>query len=164
MSLPIALISTDFDGTLFAEFENPPVPDHLQDLIADLQKPGRQMGHPHGASSSLMDPWAGPAADQAGFSRPRGTGDFVHEDSRISGDAGLDQGIREPGSRPTCSYKSAWTLPAAVEWVEKNFASATVYEDPVVAFCLIRKSRAREAITRYLRLYCRVNSASDGDP
>ena len=34
MSLPISLISTDFDGTLFAEFESPPVPDDLQDLIA----------------------------------------------------------------------------------------------------------------------------------
>jgi len=24
-SLPIKLISTDFDGTIFAEFENPPI-------------------------------------------------------------------------------------------------------------------------------------------
>src|SRR6188474_961078 len=40
MSLPIKLISTDFDGTLHAEFENPPVPLDLQELIADLQRQG----------------------------------------------------------------------------------------------------------------------------
>src|SRR5881392_2870702 len=38
--LPIKLISTDFDGTLFAEFENPPIPEKLQALIADLQSRG----------------------------------------------------------------------------------------------------------------------------
>ena len=40
MSLPIKLISTDFDGTLHAEFENPPVPVDLQQLIGDLQSQG----------------------------------------------------------------------------------------------------------------------------
>src|SRR5262245_55724151 len=40
MRLPIQLISTDFDGTLHADFENPPVPLDLQDLIADLQRQG----------------------------------------------------------------------------------------------------------------------------
>ena len=36
----IQLISTDFDGTLFAEFENPPVPHRLQELIAECQGAG----------------------------------------------------------------------------------------------------------------------------
>src|SRR5437016_1415850 len=40
MPLPIQLISTDFDGTLIAEFEDPPVPHDLQGLIADLQRQG----------------------------------------------------------------------------------------------------------------------------
>src|SRR6266576_96109 len=40
MNLPIKLISTDFDGTLFAEFENPPVPGELQRLIGQLQGAG----------------------------------------------------------------------------------------------------------------------------
>ena len=40
MRPPIELISTDFDGTLHAEFENPPVPYDLQTLIGDLQKQG----------------------------------------------------------------------------------------------------------------------------
>ena len=40
MSLPIKLISTDFDGTIFAEFEDPPIPAELQQLIGDLQAHG----------------------------------------------------------------------------------------------------------------------------
>jgi hypothetical protein len=40
MSLPIKLISTDFDGTLFAEFESPPIPEPVQNLIGDLQSRG----------------------------------------------------------------------------------------------------------------------------
>ena len=40
MNLPIQIISTDFDGTFFAEFENPPVPDELQRLIGRLQEAG----------------------------------------------------------------------------------------------------------------------------
>ena len=38
--MPIKLISTDFDGTLFAEFENPPIPEGLQQQIHDLQARG----------------------------------------------------------------------------------------------------------------------------
>src|SRR5690349_7646321 len=40
MDLPIKLLSTDFDGTIFAEFENPPIPEPLQRLIAELQSKG----------------------------------------------------------------------------------------------------------------------------
>ena len=40
MSLPIQIISTDFDGTLHADGEDPPVPLDLQALIGDLQRQG----------------------------------------------------------------------------------------------------------------------------
>src|SRR5678816_2218303 len=40
MSLPIKLISTDFDGTLFAEFESPPIPEEFERLIGELQAQG----------------------------------------------------------------------------------------------------------------------------
>src|ERR1043166_2280830 len=40
MALPLKLISTDFDGTLHAEYEDPPVPEELQALIQDLQRQG----------------------------------------------------------------------------------------------------------------------------
>ena len=40
MNLPIQLISTDFDGTLFSEFQTPPIPKQLQALIGELQGRG----------------------------------------------------------------------------------------------------------------------------
>ena len=40
MALPIQFISTDFDGTLHADFETPPMPHDLQMLIGDLQRQG----------------------------------------------------------------------------------------------------------------------------
>ena len=40
MTSPIQLISTDFDGTIFAEFENPPIPQRFVSLIGDLQTRG----------------------------------------------------------------------------------------------------------------------------
>src|SRR4029453_18999483 len=40
LAMPIKLISTDFDGTIFVEFENPPVHRPLQNLLAALQRRG----------------------------------------------------------------------------------------------------------------------------
>src|SRR5277367_6301994 len=52
----IKLISTDFDGTLFAEFEDPPVPLALQNLIARLQGQGAKWVINTGRDlSSLME-------------------------------------------------------------------------------------------------------------
>src|SRR5579862_6838756 len=52
----IKLISTDFDGTLFAEFESPPIPRQLLQLIADLQAHGAKWVINTGREmSSLME-------------------------------------------------------------------------------------------------------------
>src|SRR6266496_3545615 len=40
MNLQIKIISTDFDGMLFAEFETPPVPGELERLIGLWQEAG----------------------------------------------------------------------------------------------------------------------------
>ena len=54
--MPIKLISTDFDGTLFAEFESPPIPDRLQALIHQLQGQGAKWVIKTGRDmSSLME-------------------------------------------------------------------------------------------------------------
>ena len=49
MNLPVQLVSTDFDGTLFAEFANPPVPEVLQEQLAWLQRQGAtwEIGRAH---------------------------------------------------------------------------------------------------------------------
>src|SRR6476661_6066459 len=55
-SLPIKLISTDFDGTIFAEFENPPISEKLQEVIAHLQSRGAKWVINTGRDmSSLME-------------------------------------------------------------------------------------------------------------
>jgi HAD superfamily hydrolase (TIGR01484 family) len=38
--MPLKLISTDFDGTIFAEFENPAIPPRLQHLLSAMQRRG----------------------------------------------------------------------------------------------------------------------------
>ncbi len=43
MNLPINIISTEFDGTFFAESENSPVPGDLQRLIGQLQEAGARL-------------------------------------------------------------------------------------------------------------------------
>src|SRR5271168_782542 len=56
LSAMIKLISTDFDGTLFAEFEDPPVPLALQNLIASMQEQGAKWVINTGRDlSSLME-------------------------------------------------------------------------------------------------------------
>jgi len=56
MSLPIKIISTDFDGTFYTDFENPPVPADLQSLIGRLQQQGARWVINTGRDlSSLME-------------------------------------------------------------------------------------------------------------
>jgi hydroxymethylpyrimidine pyrophosphatase-like HAD family hydrolase len=40
MDWPIRLASTDFDGTLFCEFEDPPFPNELAEVLAEFQAAG----------------------------------------------------------------------------------------------------------------------------
>src|SRR6266853_2032607 len=56
MLSPIQFISTDFDGTLHAEFEDPPVPRDLQELIGELQRQGAKCAINTGRDlSSVME-------------------------------------------------------------------------------------------------------------
>lgn len=54
--MDLQLISTDFDGTLFAEFENPPIPGQLVEQLARLQAAGAKWVINTGRDmSSLME-------------------------------------------------------------------------------------------------------------
>src|SRR5882757_11102186 len=56
MPPPIKILSTDFDGTMFAEFEDPPIPDELEKLIGELQAQGAKWVINTGRDmSSLME-------------------------------------------------------------------------------------------------------------
>ena len=155
MTPSIKLISTDFDGTLFAEFENPPVPWALQERLGRLQQAGVKWIINTGRDlSSLLE-----ALGRAHLGiKP----DFLvivereiycHRDSQYVecrewnractlAHAELFQRIR-----PDIARLSAW--------ISQRF-TATVYEDNYSPFCLIaEKSRDADAIHAYLEDYCR---------
>jgi len=155
MNLPIKLISTDFDGTLFAEFESPPIPAELTDLIGGLQAQGAKWVINTGRDlSSLME-----SLGRAGIpiqpdflvlvereirhhqhSRYRGLEDWNEACSRTH--AELFAGIRDD-------------LPRIIEWIDERF-HAQIYEDAYSPLCLIASDNGdMDAISDYLNEYCR---------
>ena len=155
MSLPIQIISTDFDGTLHAEFENPPVPVDLQRMIGDLQRQGTQWVINTGRDlSSLMETMA-----RAHLSiKP----DWIvtvereiyrHQDSSY---VGLQEwNLACTQAHDTLFARVREDLPRLFAWVHERH-TATVYEDPYSPFCLIAEDLASaNAIQVFLEEYCR---------
>lgn len=158
MTLPIQLISTDFDGTLFAEFSNPPVPDVLQSVIGHLQSQGAKWVINTGRDmNSLME--------TLGRAHLRIRPDYVivveREIHQRTGAGGHFQflGVDPWNERCTLHQNELFAqvrqdLPALVAWVNEKFR-ATVYEDAWSPFCLIAESnRDADAIQAYLDQYC----------
>lgn len=155
MSLPIKLISTDFDGTLFAEFETPPVPHELQTLIADLQSRGAKWVINTGREmTSLML-----ALNEADLIvRP----DYL---VLVEREIHVRDGIRYAGlddwnshclrSHTELFERVQQDVPRLTEWVNARFR-ATVYSDAYSPFCFIAADNADASIIHdYLNDYCR---------
>jgi len=155
MTLPIKLISTDFDGTLFAEFENPPIPHHLQELIGDLQSrgviwvinTGRDM-------SALMEAMA--------RSHLSVKPDYLvlvereihcHKNSQYVG--WDDWNLECHRAHDELFVRVRADMPRLMSWVNSRF-DATVYEDPYSPFCLLAGNNGdADAIHQYMEDYCR---------
>ena len=149
------LISTDFDGTLFAEFENPPIPQKLQKMIGDLQAQGAKWVINTGRDmSSLMEALA--------RSRVSIEPDYLvlvereihwHQDSRYIG-------LEEWNTACTRAHADIFALvkpdvPKIEEWINARF-HARIYEDAYSPFCLIASNnRDADVIHDYLNEYCR---------
>ena len=154
MSLPIKLISTDFDGTLFAEFDTPPIPLELQELIGDLQSKGAKWVINTGREmTSLML-----ALNDAKLK--------VHPDYLVLVE-------REIHERQGTHYKGFddWNanclklhaelyervqddIPRLAEWVKSRF-TATVYSDIYSPFCFIAGNNSEaDVIHNFLNEYC----------
>jgi len=155
MPLPIKLISTDFDGTLFAEFENPPIPENLQQIIGDLQAQGAKWVINTGRDmSSLME-----ALGRAGIAIEPDCLVLVereiyrHQDSRYLG-------LEDWNSACACAHaeifaRVAADLPDIVAWINARF-HARIYEDAYSPFCLIAGNNGdADVIHDYLADYCR---------
>jgi HAD superfamily hydrolase (TIGR01484 family) len=152
--MPIKLLSTDFDGTLFAEFENPPIPKHLIELIGELQSRGVIWAINTGREmSSLME--------ILGRARIGIKPDYLvlvereihaHKNSQY---VGLDDWNNEcHRSHEELFRRVRADLPRLRSWVDSRF-TAMVYEDAYSPFCLIAENNAdADAIHEYLELYC----------
>lgn len=136
MSLPIKIISTDFDGTLHSDSEVPRVPHRLERLIAQLQRAGAVWVINTGRD--LKDLLEG--LRLSGLSiRP----DFVivvereiyqHVEGRWDSVEEWNQGCT--GAHQTLFHEVKRSLPEAVNEIRARF-QATIYEDGYSPFCLI---------------------------
>ena len=156
MRTPLRLISTDFDGTLFAEFEQPPVPTALQALLGQMQSAGVT--------------WViNTGRDMSGLMECMGRAHLtVKPDYLVLVEREIHQHV---GSRYV--PVEAWNercrreheqlfervrgdLPALLDWINMRF-DATLYEDPFSPLCLIAGSNGdADEIVGYLESYCRT--------
>ena len=155
MSLPIKLISTDFDGTLFAEFESPPIPESLQELIGDLQSRGAKWVINTGRDmSSLMEALARSQI-------PIEPDYLVLVEREIYGHADSQYiGLEEWNAACARTHAELFAriradVPRIVAWISTRF-HARLYEDAYSPFCLIAGNNGdADIIHEYLAEYCR---------
>lgn len=156
MSLPIQLISTDFDGTIFAEFENPCISPKLIEIIADLQSRGAKWVINTGRDmSGLME-----ALGRAEI--PVQPDFLVLVEREIHCHDGICYvGLEQWNTACTRSHNELFTrivpdLPRLTEWINSRFR-ATLYQDAFSPFCLIAGNNGdAEVIIEYLNDYCRT--------
>jgi len=156
MTLPIKLISTDFDGTLFAEFENPPIPRQLLELIAGLQDQGVKWIINTGREmSSLMETQA-----RAGISLEPDYLVLVEREIHLHHNSQYI-GLQEWNAACTRVHAELFgliqpLLPQVIAWINEHF-QASIYEDAYSPLCLIaRDNRQMDAIHSYLEDFCRT--------
>ncbi|HOX01642.1 MAG TPA: HAD family hydrolase [Candidatus Paceibacterota bacterium] len=137
----IQVICTDFDGTLHAEGEQPPVPAALESLLADLQARGARWVINTGRT--LPDLLV--ALDEA---RLRVSPDFlvvvereIHVRQNESFVALADWNDRCQLDQEQLFARIRPRLPEVVAWIRRHF-SALVYDDRYSPFCLMAGSDA----------------------
>jgi len=153
--MPIKLISTDFDGTLFAEFENPPIPLKLQNLLARLQAAGAKWVINTGRDLSSLLETLGRArlAIQPDYTVTVEREIHRHDGTRYIEERTWNQSCHRAHAELFRRLRPH--LPHLRQWVQSRFA-ATIYEDNYSPFCLIA-GRYDEAtvIYKFLEDYCR---------
>jgi hypothetical protein len=152
--MPIKLISTDFDGTLFAEFSNPPIPLDLQQLIGELQSRGVKWVINTGRDMSGL-------LEALGRSRVSVKPDYLvlvereihsHESSQYVGWHDWNGACHRDHEQLFVQVRA--DLPRLVSWVNSRF-DATVYEDAYSPFCLLAGNNAdADVIHQYMEDYC----------
>jgi HAD superfamily hydrolase (TIGR01484 family) len=153
MSLPIKLISTDFDGTLFAEFENPPIPDVLQRVIGDLQSKGAKWAINTGRDmSSLME-----SLGRAGIKIEPDylvlveREIYTHQESVYVSLEEWNSGCARAHAELFARVRE--DVPRLIDWVNERY-HARMYEDAYSPFCLIAGTNDEaDVIHEFLKEY-----------
>ena len=155
MALPVQLVSTDFDGTIFAEFESPPVARAFEEVIAAFQARGAKWVINTGRDlSSLME--------TLGRAHLRVRPDFlILVERELYRHDGVSYVGVDPWNRRCAEVHAALfegvrpDLPRLTAWINAHF-DAMVYEDAFSPFCLIaRENGDANTICQYLNEYCR---------
>lgn len=154
MTSPIQLISTDFDGTIFAEFENPPIPPAVVSLIGHLQSRGAKWVINTGRDmSSLMEALARARIPiQPDYLVLVEREIFAHDGVRYVGLAEWNAACARDHTELFARVRP-W-VPELMEWVNRRFR-ATVYEDAFSPFCLVAQSNGdADEIHAHLEEFC----------
>lgn len=155
MSPPIRIIATDFDGTLYAEFETPPVPVDLQMRIGQLQQQGAKWVINTGRDLSAL-------LETLGRARLSIRPDYLvvvereiyaHEKSRYVGLESWNRACTRAHEELFARVRE--DIGRLMAWVNARF-DAMVYEDAYSPFCLIADNNGdADSIYEYLNEYCR---------
>jgi hydroxymethylpyrimidine pyrophosphatase-like HAD family hydrolase len=156
MDLPVKLISTDFDGTLFAEFEDPPIPLELQEMIGELQANGAKWVINTGREmASLMEALArAKVGIEPDYLILVEREIYCHNDSSYLGLEEWNAGCTQRHADLFAKIRT--DLPKIVDWISSRF-HARIYEDPYSPFCLIAGNNGdADIIHDYLDEYSRT--------
>ena len=154
MSLPIKLISTDFDGTIYAEFEDPPVSKQLERLIGDLQSRGAKWVINTGRDMTSLQR----ALERIKLSIKPDYLILVEREIHCR-DGTTFASLAEWNDRCTLAHEQLFVrirpdLPRLIAWIQTRFP-AVIYEDPYSPFCLeVGNESDTEMIYAYLDEYC----------
>lgn len=154
MSLPIRLISTDFDGTLFAEFENPPIPHKLQKMLGQLQSDGAKWVINTGRDlSGLLEIMArSHLTVKPDFLVLVEREIYIHQNCEYVELSEWNHACRK--THAELFEKVRADVPRLTAWVHKRFTT-TIYEDIYSPFCFIAEKKSdAEEIHDYLNSYC----------
>ncbi|MBI4664453.1 MAG: HAD family phosphatase [Verrucomicrobia bacterium] len=155
MALPIKIISTDFDGTLHAEFEEPPVPVALEQAIGQLQRQGAAWVINTGRDlPSLLE--------SLGQARLSICPDYVVAVEReiYARQAESFVGLEDWNTSCEAAHREIFDsirpdVPELATWITSRF-EAKVYADAYSPLCLIAQSSTEaDVIHDYLNAYCR---------
>lgn len=150
----VRLVSTDFDGTFFAEFEKPPVPERLQRLLLDLQADGAKWVINTGRDMSSLMETLGRAnlMVKPDFLVLVEREIFIHRESSFVPHHPWNEACAQAQAEIFARVRP--DLPRLVRWINDRFR-AMIYEDPFSPLCIIAESNAdMDTVHQFLNEYC----------